>query len=282
MVKWLVLCKRVVRGRSLLSRLGILTSQLFAFVGAILMVSACSQAKLPAFAQALDRTPAQVLAVIDGDTVDVLLNDGRRERLRLIGMDTPELYDPRKPVECFAQEASTRAHEVLDGQQITIEDDPTQDTRDRYGRLLVYLWLADGTFFNLRMIAEGYAHEYTYELPYHYQTEFKEAEHKAREQQIGLWSPNTCSADTSQAEDSTAGSLVPDQAAAVEHPIGLDQTLYIERGDRYNCSDFASQADAQAVLRADPSDPNQLDGDRDGVACERNRPPQDLVPVPRQ
>jgi len=56
---------------------------------------------------------------------------------------------------------------------------------------------------------------------------------------------------------------------------------YLGQGDRYNCSDFANQAQAQAVLRADPSDPNRLDTERDGVACESNPAPRDQVPVPR-
>lgn len=59
---------------------------------------------------------------------------------------------------------------------------------------------------------------------------------------------------------------------------------YLEQGDAYNCADFASQADAQAVLRADPADPNKLDTDRphpDGVACESNKLPRDVVPVAR-
>lgn len=65
------------------------------------------------------------------------------------------------------------------------------------------------------------------------------------------------------------------------HAQDFDPTQYIGQGDAYNCGDFASQADAQAVLRADPSDPNRLDADRDGIACERNRRPFDLDPVAR-
>lgn len=62
---------------------------------------------------------------------------------------------------------------------------------------------------------------------------------------------------------------------------GFDPRLYIGKGDAFNCADFASQADAQAVLRADPRDPNRLDTDYDGIACESNRNPKDLVPVAR-
>jgi hypothetical protein len=70
--------------------------------------------------------------------------------------------------------------------------------------------------------------------------------------------------------------------AAQEAPAAFDPIAYIGQGDAYNCADFASQADAQAVLRADPSDPNDLDhGGIPGVACESNRAPKDLVPATR-
>ena len=63
---------------------------------------------------------------------------------------------------------------------------------------------------------------------------------------------------------------------------GFNATLYIGQGDRYSCGDFTSQAQAQAVLRADPRDPNNLDGDNDGVACESNKAPFDRTPVVRR
>ncbi|MDA2911628.1 excalibur calcium-binding domain-containing protein [Nitrospiraceae bacterium AH_259_D15_M11_P09] len=61
----------------------------------------------------------------------------------------------------------------------------------------------------------------------------------------------------------------------------FDPTQYISQGNRYNCPDFGSQAEAQAVLRLDPSDPNRLDGDNDGIACEGNPGPYERAPVPR-
>ncbi len=122
-----------------------------------------------------DLPSAPVVRVVDGDTVDVRL-DGQVARLRLIGIDTPETVDPRKPVQCFGREASAKAHELLDGQTITVEADTTQDDVDRYGRLLRYIWLPDGRLFNQEMIGQGYAFEYTYRVPYKYQAEFKQAE----------------------------------------------------------------------------------------------------------
>lgn len=80
---------------------------------------------------------------------------------------------------------------------------------------------------------------------------------------------------------SVAPAPSPTPTAPPAAPGVFDPGFYIGKGDAFNCGDFASQADAQAVLRADPTDPNRLDSDRDGVACESNRSPKDLVPVGR-
>ncbi|MDP3996816.1 MAG: thermonuclease family protein [bacterium] len=132
-----------------------------------------------------------VTDVVDGDTLKINMN-GTVETLRLIGIDTPETVDPRKPVQCFGTEASNRAKALLSGQKVRIEADPTQDTRDRYGRLLVYIYRDDGLFFNKAMVADGYAYEYTYDKAYKYQAEFKVAQLAAQNVGKGLWSPNTC------------------------------------------------------------------------------------------
>lgn len=134
---------------------------------------------------------ASVVKVVDGDTADVSLN-GQTVRVRLIGINTPETVDPRSPVECFGKEASNKAHTLLDGQTVYLEADSSQDDKDTYGRSLRYFWLADGRSFNYEMIAQGYAYEYTYRLPYKYQSEFRAAQQNARDRQLGLWSPQTC------------------------------------------------------------------------------------------
>jgi micrococcal nuclease len=127
-----------------------------------------------------------VARVIDGDTFEANVN-GAIEKVRVIGIDTPETVDPRKPVECFGVEASNRAEVILSGQSVRLEYDPTQGERDKYGRLLRHAFLKDGTNFGLLMIREGYAHEYTYAVPYKYQQEYKEAQNYARENLFGLW-----------------------------------------------------------------------------------------------
>ncbi len=129
---------------------------------------------------AQDMTYYDVIRVIDGDTV-VLESVGR---VRLIGIDTPETVDPRKPVEFFGREASEYLRGMLAGQRVRLEYD--QPRRDRYGRTLAYLFLADSRFVNLEMIVRGYAHAYP-KYPFRYLEEFTAAERAAREAGRGLW-----------------------------------------------------------------------------------------------
>ena len=139
-----------------------------------------------------------VAKVIDGDTISII-KDGKTVTLRLIGLDTPETVDPRKPVQCFGKAASDKAKELLTGKNVRLETDASQGTFDKYGRTLAYVFLPSGTNFNEYMIAEGYGHEYTYDLPYKYQEEFKAAESRAQEEKRGLWADDTCAGDTKKA-----------------------------------------------------------------------------------
>ena len=137
--------------------------------------------------------PYTVFKVVDGDTIWVD-NNGQRMKIRMIGLDTPETVDPRKPVQCFGREASAQANTILGGQSVYLETDPSQDTVDKYSRTLAYVWTASGRLFNLDMIADGYAFEYTYDLPYRYQADFKTAQNDARTHERGLWAPSACAA----------------------------------------------------------------------------------------
>ncbi|MBI3972491.1 MAG: thermonuclease family protein [Chloroflexi bacterium] len=140
-----------------------------------------------------------VVRVVDGDTIDVRLAGGTTERVRLIGVDTPEAVDPRRPVQCFGPEASARARDLLLRQQVTLELDPSQGERDRYGRLLAYVFLPNGRNAAEVLIAEGYGREYTFAAPYKYRSRFRVAEAAARAQGAGLWSPATCAGRTTRA-----------------------------------------------------------------------------------
>lgn len=137
----------------------------------------------------------EVVRVSDGDTFSVSI-DGKKETIRAIGINTPETVDPRRPVECFGKEASEYAKKLLQNKRVRLEADPSQQNRDRYDRILRYAYTADGIFFNLKMIEDGYAYEYTYDTVYAYQKQFIEAEKKAREEKRGLWNPQTCNGNT--------------------------------------------------------------------------------------
>lgn len=148
--------------------------------------------KAPTLGQNTPMGPSfKVVKVIDGDTLDVDIK-GKVTRLRLIGIDTPEVVDPRKPVQCFGREASNKAKALLSGQAVRLESDPTQDNLDKYGRALRYVYLVDGRSFNKLMIEEGYAFEYTYRIPYKYQKEYKAAQKTAEAGKKGLWADNAC------------------------------------------------------------------------------------------
>jgi len=134
---------------------------------------------------------AKVTRIVDGDTIKVLIQD-KEDTVRLIGIDAPETIDPRTSVQCFGKEASIKAKAVLDGKTVVLESDSTQGERDKYGRLLRYVFL-DGLNFNKLMVSEGYAHEYTYQSkPYKYTEEFINAQKQARESKKGLWADGAC------------------------------------------------------------------------------------------
>ncbi len=133
----------------------------------------------------------EVVRVIDGDTIEVN-NNCESLTVRLIGINTPETLDPRRPVECFGKEASAYAKSLLENTQVKIETDGTQGEFDKYGRHLGYVIMKDGTNYNKIMLEQGYAYEYTYNTPYKYQTEFKKAQADAKANNKGLWSAETC------------------------------------------------------------------------------------------
>ena len=118
--------------------------------------------------------------VVDGDTLK--LTGG--ERVRLIGVDTPETVHPRKPVEYFGKEASAFTKKMCEGKTVRLEYDQTR--RDKYARLLAYVYLEDGTFVNAEIIKQGYGFAYT-KFPFKYMEEFRAYERDAREKKMGLW-----------------------------------------------------------------------------------------------
>lgn len=139
----------------------------------------------------IQKTLSPVLRIIDGDTIEVNRN-GVSEKVRLIGVNTPETVDPRRKVECFGKEASRFVADVLTGTLVSLEADTSQGDRDRYGRLLRYVYLSDGSLLNKTIIAEGYGYEYTYGVPYRYMNDFKYTERTAQKLKKGLWAEGVC------------------------------------------------------------------------------------------
>ncbi|MBN1574511.1 MAG: thermonuclease family protein, partial [Deltaproteobacteria bacterium] len=122
--------------------------------------------------------------VIDGDTI--VLDGG--ERVRLIGVDTPETVHPTKPVQKFGVEASDFTKWLVEGKRVTLEYD--QDRKDKYGRTLAYVYLENGTMVNAEIIRRGYGFAYT-KYPFKYMEEFRQYERDARETGRGLWAKET-------------------------------------------------------------------------------------------
>lgn len=136
-----------------------------------------------------------VVKVVDGDTIKAVIN-GTLETVRLVGINTPESVDPRMTVECLGQEASQFLTDMLADQLVLLEADATQKNRDRYGRLLRFVFLPDGTDVGLQLLREGYAHEALYSSkPHQYRDAYLLAQQAAQSQQKGLWNPAACLGD---------------------------------------------------------------------------------------
>jgi len=122
----------------------------------------------------------KVTRVIDGDTIEI----GSGQKVRYIGIDTPETVHPDKTVQCFGAEASAKNRELVERKQVHLEKDVSET--DKYGRLLRYVYVGD-TFVNDYLLRQGYAHSSSYPPDIKYQDEFRQAEAEARENNRGLW-----------------------------------------------------------------------------------------------
>lgn len=137
-----------------------------------------------------EKSLVRVARVVDGDTIE--LETG--ERVRYIGIDTPETKHPKKEVECFGREAGEKNKELVEGKYVRLEIDVSE--KDRYGRLLRYVYtpnfdISSGeeteTFINLELVKLGFAYAVTFPPDVKYQGEFLAAQKYARENKSGLW-----------------------------------------------------------------------------------------------
>lgn len=142
----------------------------------------------PAVKQAQTGSPGlyRVVHVDDGDTMVVNMN-GSEQSVRFIGVDTPETSDPRKNVQCYGYEASDYTKRLLSGKEVRLEADPLNTNRDRYNRLLRYVYLPDGTLVNAELIKRGYGFAYV-SFPFTKSTEFTAYQAQAQAAKLGVWS----------------------------------------------------------------------------------------------
>ncbi len=186
-----------------------------------------------------------VTAVIDGDTVQVELVNGKVERVRLIGIDAPERG------RCFASRATAIARSVADGRAVTLKGDATQDTRDRYGRLLAYVWLPGRKDLGFHMLRRGAAKIYVFKRPFQRLGAYRIAESHGRRVTPSLATCGRPAAPpppaSSRCDPSYPGVCIPpyDQVGDLD----CDETPYVN-------------------FRVVGSDPHGFDGDGDGVGCE--------------
>lgn len=130
----------------------------------------------------------RVKRVVDGDTIE--LENG--QKVRYIGINTPETVDPRKPIECFGKEASAKNRELVEGKTVILEKDISET--DKYGRLLRYVYLpsqnqgSDQIFINDYLVRQGFAYASTYPPDVKYQNQFQQAQTEAQSKNLGLWS----------------------------------------------------------------------------------------------
>jgi len=127
-----------------------------------------------------EKQKVKVVRVIDGDTIEIEGN----KKVRYIGINTPELKDPRKPVGCFAQEAADENKKLVEGKEVFIQKDVSEV--DKYKRLLRYVWVGD-TFVNDYLVRQGFAQVSTFPPDVKYYQQFLEAQTEAKENNRGLW-----------------------------------------------------------------------------------------------
>lgn len=185
-----------------------------------------------------------VVRVIDGDTIE--LETG--QKIRYIGIDTPETVHPDKTVQCFGIEASNKNKELVEGKSVRLEKDVSET--DRYGRLLRYVYL-DDIFINKFLVEEGFAYSSTYPPDVKYQEIFKASQQKAQEQKKGLWSscsnaqsnlqpPSTSANQTDESSCIIKGNI-SSSGEKIYHMPGqhfYDKTVIDEsKGERWFCSE---------------------------------------------
>lgn len=210
-----------------------------------------------------------VARVVDGDTIHVTVK-GQRTVVRLVGIDTPETVHPSKPVQCWGPQASARAKRLMKvGTTVRVVSDPTQDTRDRYGRFLGYVYKGKNkgaASVNRALVATGSAKVYIYGgKPFVYARAFSKAQTAARKAKNGLWG-KPCFGNTTKRQPRPRPAPRPRPTPSPAPGGNCDPNYSGACVPVYppdvNCGDIGRP------VRVVGSDPHKLDGDGDGYACE--------------
>ena len=207
---------------------------------------------------------AIVARVIDGDTIE--LDTG--EKVRYIGVDTPERT--HKPPDCYAQEATEKNRSLVEGKTVRL----VQDVRntDRYGRLLRFVYVND-VFVNHVLVAEGFARAFAVPPDISREEDFFLTEQTARSEQRGLW--GDCDSDRLSIWEQTTGERAEtaEFQATNSQPVLEDSPECYCEENMYDCKDFSSQAEAQALYdccrEKTGRDVHLIDGDNNSHACDR-------------
>jgi micrococcal nuclease len=172
---------------------------------------------------------AQVVRVIDGDTLEVTIN-GKTDKIRLIGVDTPETVHPNQKVEPYGKEASEFTKSQLNGKTVSLEFDA--EKQDKYGRLLAYVWMED-KLFNETLLKEGYAQVSTYPPNVKYVEKFTAAQTEARNNNRGLWAVQEEKPASVPAVASSPTTIVSPESQLQTEPQTI--TVYVTRtGEKYH------------------------------------------------
>jgi micrococcal nuclease len=215
--------------------------QLLALLVLVLTAAVLTAVAQPA-RQAAFTLRGTVSYVVDGDTLAVRLDNGRRERVRLIGIDTPERGG------CLSARATGQARRLAHNRRVVLRGDATQDTRDRYGRLLAYAWVG-GRDLGYQQIASGLARVYVYDRPFERLSAYRRAEGLGRARPQSVWrgctKPVQPPSSTANCDPSYPTVCIPPP------PPDLD------------CADVPYR---NFAVRG--ADPHRFDGEGDGVGCE--------------
>lgn len=175
--------------------------------------------------QATSQDIVKVTRVIDGDTIEI---EGG-QKIRYIGIDTPETVHPDKTVQCFGKEASAKNSELVKGKSVTLEKDVSET--DKYGRLLRYVYAGD-IFVNDYLLRQGYAHSSSYPPDIKHQDELTQAEAQARENNRGLWA--ACLLDQSGSIGSSTAEMLSANGCIIKGNISSSkEKIYHLPSQRY-------------------------------------------------